>query len=190
MSTQKINTRTIVLIAMIVALIPFRLVTFKYPELSNFTPFGAIALFGGAYFTDKWKAFLVVFAGLFVSDIVVNYLYTNKWVIFHSVSVAVYLPFLLMVAVGMFIKKVNFVTVGTASLVSVLIHWLIANHPIFYGTYYTHDMAGYMKSLTLAIPFERNMLLADLIYGSVLFGGFEFAKSRYTVLRTRGELAI
>lgn len=190
MSLQKINARSLVLIAMIIALIPFRLITFKYPEISNFTPFGALALFSGAYFTEKWKAFLVIFAGYFISDIFVNYLYTHQWVIFHSVSLQVYLPFLLMVVIGVFIKKVTFVNVLLASVGSVLMHWLIVDLPVFYGTAYTHDMAGYMKSLTLAIPFERNMLIADAIYGAILFGGFELAKSKYTFLRTRGELAL
>jgi len=61
MSLKKINIRTVVLILMILAAAAMRLVSFKYPlVLSNFTPVGAIALFGGAYFTDKWKAYLVM----------------------------------------------------------------------------------------------------------------------------------
>jgi len=56
MSKQNINTRNIVLVLMILAAIAFRFLSFEYKALSNFTPVGAIAIFGGAYFADKWKA--------------------------------------------------------------------------------------------------------------------------------------
>ena len=73
MTLQKINTRNTVLVLMIVAAAAFRLVSYKYPYvLSNFTPVGAIALFGGAYFTDKWKAYLVPLVTLFLSDMVLD----------------------------------------------------------------------------------------------------------------------
>src|SRR3954471_23190984 len=102
MSLQKINTRNIVLILMIVAATAMRFVSYKFQFLSNFTPVGAIALFGGAYFTDKWKAYLVPLAALFISDIFINYLYTSKWVLFYSGTQWVYLCFAIMVLIGTF----------------------------------------------------------------------------------------
>ncbi len=190
MSLQKINTRTIVLILMILAAAAMRLVTYKFPYiLSNFTPVGAIALFGGAYFTDKWKAYAVVLLTLFTSDILINYLYTSKWVMWYDGSFWVYLTFAIMVLVGTFIKNVTVGSVGIASLISVLIHWLIIDMPWLYGTLYPHNLSGYMQSLTAAIPFERNMVLGDIVFCSMLFGGFELAKSKYVFLRTKTEVA-
>ncbi len=190
MSTKKINVRTLVLVLIIVATTAFRLVSFKFPFLSNFTPVGAIALFGGAYFTDKWKAYLVVMLSLFTSDILINYLYTSKWIFWYSGSFWVYLTFALMVLVGTYIKNVSIGSVGLASLVSVCIHWLIIDLPFLYGNLYPHTLAGYGKSLTAAIPFEKNMVLGDLVFCAILFGGFEIAKNRYTVLRSQKELAV
>src|ERR1700733_1508755 len=139
MSLQKINTRTVVLILMILGAVAMRFVSYKFPYvLSNFTPVGAIALFGGAYFTDKWKAYAVVLVTLFASDILINYLYTSKWVLWYGGSFWVYLTFAIMVLVGTFIKKVNVASVGIASLVSVLIHWLLIDMPWLYGTLYPH----------------------------------------------------
>ena len=90
MTLQKINTRNTVLVLMIVAAVAFRLVSYKYPYvLSNFNPVGAIALFGGAYFTDKWKAYLVPLLVLFVSDIFLNHFYTFKWELMDQSSVMV-----------------------------------------------------------------------------------------------------
>src|SRR5437879_11353444 len=105
MTLQKINTRNTVLILMIVAAGAFRFLSYKYPYvLSNFTPVGAIALFGGAYFTDKWKAYLVPLLALFASDILINYLYTSKWVLWYDGSLWVYLCFALIVFVGSLVK--------------------------------------------------------------------------------------
>ncbi len=190
MASQKINTRNIVLILMIVVAAGLRLVSYKFPLLSNFTPVGAMALVGGAYFTDKWKAYVVVLLALFISDIGINYLYTSKLILWNSGSLYVYMCFAIMVLIGTLIKKVNVGSVLVASLASVAVHWLIIDMPFLYGNYYTHDWAGYAKSLTLALPFERNMVMADVIYGALLFGGFELAKSKFSVLESKKQMAI
>ena len=98
MTLQKINTRNTVIILMIVAAGAFRLVTYKlslnYPYIfSNFNTVGAMALFGGAYFTDKWKAYLVPFIALFLSDMALHYFYGVNW---YSSSIWVYLCFAIM----------------------------------------------------------------------------------------------
>lgn len=191
MSLQKINTRTIVLILMIVAAAAMRLLSFKFPYiLSNFTPVGAIALFGGAYFTDKWKAYLVVLLTLFASDILINYLYTSKWVLWYGGSFWVYLSFAIMVFIGSLIKKANVGNVAIASLASVAVHWLIIDMPWLYGTLYQHNLVGYGQSLVAALPFERNMVLGDIVFCAILFGGFELAQRKYSFLRSQKELAI
>jgi len=191
MSLQKINTRNAVLILLIIAAAAMRLVSYKYPYvLSNFTPVGAIALFGGAYFTDKWKAYAVVLITLFASDIFLNYLYTSKLIFWSGYSFWVYACFALMVFVGSLVKKVSFGNVFLASLASIAVHWLIIDLPWLYGTLYPHTLAGYGQSLIAAIPFERNMVLGDALFCTLLFGGFELAKSRYTALRTNNELAL
>ena len=191
MTLQKVNTRNTVLVLMIVAAAAFRFVSYKYPYvLSNFTPVGAIALFGGAYFTDKWKAFLVPLITLFVSDILLNYLYTSKLEIFYSGAIWVYLCFAIFVFIGTLIKKATVINVLLAAVGSVAIHWLIMDLPWLYGSLYPHTLAGYGQSLVAAIPFEKNMLFGDALFGLILFGGFELAKNKYGVLRAKTELAV
>ena len=191
MALNKINIRTIVLILMIVAAAAMRLVSFKFPYLlSNFTPVGAIALFGGAYFAEKWKAYLVVLVTLFSSDILINYLYSSKLVLWYGGSFWVYLTFAIMVFIGTLIKKATFVNIFLSSLISVCIHWLIMDLPWLYGAMYPHTLAGYGQSLNAAIPFEKNMVLGDALFCTILFGGFELAKRRYTFLRSNKELAL
>jgi len=189
MTTQKINTRNTVLILVIISAAAFRLIAARFPyELSNFNPVGAMALFGGAYFVDKWKAYLLPLFTLFVSDIFLNHFYSGKWVIMDNSSIMVYVFFLIMVLVGTLIKKANFWNVFGASLLGVVLHWLLTDLP--FGNLYPHTFAGYIQSLTAAIPFEKNMLYGDIVFCAILFGGFELAKNKYTVLRSRQELAL
>jgi hypothetical protein len=185
---QKINTRTTVLVIMVIAAIAMRLVNTQVPALSNFTPVGAVALFGGAYFNDKWKAYLVPLAALIISDVFINYIYTSSFA-FYSNSLWLYGCFMLMVFVGTFIKKVNVANVALASVVAVLIHWLVMDIPLLYGV--PNTWANYATLLVKAIyPFETNMLIADAIYSVILFGGFEIAKSKYTFLQETRQLAV
>jgi hypothetical protein len=201
MESQKINTRNTVLIAMILGAVAIRFVTYYFSSvvtyssasllnsihLSNFTPVGAMALFGGTYFTDKWKAYLVPLSAIIISDQVINYLYSSRLTIDYSSAFWVYLSFAIMVFIGTQIKKVNFLTVGGASILSLVVFWLLTDLP---GTLYPHTLAGYNESLIAAIPFQKNMFFGDIVFGLLLFGGFELAKNKYTVLRTNTRLAV
>jgi hypothetical protein len=100
----------------------------------------------------------------------------------------VYVFFIAMVFIGSLIKKANVLNVFAASLLGVVLHWLLTDLPT--GNLYPHTWAGYIQSLTAAIPFERNMLLGDVVFCAILFGGFELAKSKYSVLRGKTELAV
>lgn len=198
MTLQKINTRNTVLILMILGAVAMRFVTYKVTllsnnaiALSNFTPVGAVALFGGTYFTDRWKAYLVPLCTLFVSDMILNYLYSSRLIIDYSATIWVYLSFAIIVFIGTRIKKVNLLSVGAASVLSVVIFWLLTDFPWLYGgALYPHTLLGYEQSLIAAIPFQRNMLLGDVVFGLLLFGGFELAKSKFSVLRTNTKLAV
>jgi len=192
MSTQKTNTRNTVLILMILGTaIAMRLITYYFPAFSNFTPFGAIALFGGTYFTDKWKAYLVPLLTFIVSDIAINYLYFERNIVDFSSTLWVLISFAIMVFIGSRIKKPNVVNVSIASLLSVVVFWLLTDFPWLYGGgLYPHTLTGYGQSLIAAIPFQRNMLFGDALFGLVLFGGFELAKKNFSQLRSQHELAV
>ncbi|MGZ3754068.1 MAG: DUF6580 family putative transport protein [Mucilaginibacter sp.] len=192
MSLQKINLRNSILILMIVLAAASRLVNANHLNgFANFTPVGAIALFGGAYFSDKWKAYLVPLLTLFMSDIALDYIYFGKFMLFYSGALPVYASFAVVVLIGTYIKKVNVTNVLLGSLGAVLVHWLITDiDPWLRGTMYAKSFYGYGESLIAAIPFEKGMLLGNLIYGTILFGGFELAKSKFTVLRSVKEIAV
>ena len=189
MSLEKINVRAWVIVLMIICASALRLANLgAYSSWMNFTPIGAMAMFGGAYYKNKFTAFFVTFLSLFVGDIFLNYTYFNKFVLFYDGAGYVYLAFFLMVLIGTYIKKVNVQNVVLASIASVLVHWLITDIQPCLSGMYPATFSGYIQSLTMAIPFEKNLLFGNLVFGAIMFGGFELAKSRYTVL-SKNELA-
>lgn len=156
----------------------------------NFTPVGAIALFAGTHFKNRWKAYAVPLLLLFFSDILINYTYTGTWTLFYGGFAIVYLCFAVMVFIGSLIKKVNVGSVLLASFAGVLLHWLATDiQPWLTSPMYNKDITGYYQSLIAAIPFEKNLLLGNLVYGGLLYGGFELAKSKFTVLKAKTVVA-
>jgi len=107
-SLQKINIRSSVLLLMVIVAAATRSLNINHiTEWVTFTPIGAVALFSGTYFKDKWQAFLVPVLTVFVSDLALNYAYYHKFVLVSSSSIVVYASLALMVVVGMLIKNVN-----------------------------------------------------------------------------------
>lgn len=191
MSLNKINLRNWVLVFIIIAAAATRFIYLgQHTVMSNFTPIGAIALFGGTYFTTKYKAYLVPLLILLISDIFVTYSYTGQWMLFYDGFLWVYASFAIMVFIGSLIKKVNAGTVLLGAMASVLVHWLLTDiQPWLAGTLYNKDITGYFQSLIAAIPFERNLLLGNLVYGALLYGGFELAQAKFTVLKRKEVMA-
>jgi hypothetical protein len=191
MSLKNWNARNWVLFLIIIAAAATRFIPLMGDaKWFNFTPVGAIALFAGTHFKNRWKAYAVPLLLLFFSDILINYTYTGTWTLFYGGFAVVYVCFAVMVFIGSLIKKVSVGNVLLASLAGVLIHWLVTDiEPWLGGTMYSKDITGYFQSLVAAIPFEKNLLLGNLIFGAVLYGGFELAKSKFTVLNTNKQIA-
>jgi len=188
MSKQNINTRNIVLVLIIVFITVMRLLTFKYQSWSNFTPVGAIAIFSGLYFSEKWKAYAMILVTFFLSDVIINHYYTAHWSLWSNYTFWNCLCFAIVVFIGSFIKKINIATGLLIILAPVLIHWLVMDLP--WISFYPNTLAGYGESLTKAIPFEMKMFYGDIVFGFILFGGFELAQNKYTVLRSKKQLAV
>ncbi|MDD2300415.1 MAG: hypothetical protein PHU69_12360, partial [Fermentimonas sp.] len=79
------------------------------PHPPNFAPIGAMALFGAAYFSKKYWAFIIPIASMWVSDLILNNViygqYFDHFVWFYSGSLFTYGAFALIVVLGMFTLK-------------------------------------------------------------------------------------
>ena len=154
--------------------------------MSNFTPLGAMALFGGAYFS-RAKGFAFPLVTLWLSDIFLNRLvFYGEWVLFYEDFAWTYGAFALMVLVGRWVKPNQAIGrfIGS-SLLIVLIHWIVTDIGVWLGsTTYPQTIEGLWACLLAAIPYERNLLVGTLLYGSILFSVFEWLKYKLPALQT------
>ena len=175
----------------LVAIIVLAALSRFIPHPFNFTPIAAIALFGGAYFTNRWQAIAVPMAAMLLSDTILE---ITTGFGFHSGMYIIYAAFTLVAVLGMnLLKTVNPVRVISASVASSLIFFLITNFAFLYPEAaiadqtlgnYPHNLTGIIASYSAGIPFLKNQILGDLFFSGVLFGGFALLQRRFEILKT------
>lgn len=186
------NPRVTVLLLLITGAAGTRFFSvFGHTPLINFTPVGAMALFGGAYFSSRWKAVFFPLITLLISDLVINMVfYHGQYGIMYKGWFFVYGAFALMVFLGKWIiKKVHVKSILLAAMAASLSHWLISDLGVWLGGIdvttgipFTKDIAGLLKCYTLALPYLQSIFAATIVYSSVMFGIFELAQLRYPAL--------
>lgn len=155
------------------------------PHPPNVAPIAAIALFGAAYFSNKYMVFFIPLISLWFSDLTINNIlyhqYFDHFVWFYPGYYWTYFAFILIGFGGiLLLKKVNIKAIISASLLSSITFFLISNFGVWAsGMMYPKDISGLMACYTAGIPFFKNTVLGDLFYCSVLFGIFEIAKKKY-----------
>lgn len=139
----------------------------KHPM--NFTPVGAMALFGGWYFTKKYYVMVPLLA-MFLSDAFIGF---YDW----RLTAVVYLGMAIMFIIGWFLKKnANWRKVIAGSIIGSIVFFIITNFAVWaLYSWYPHTWAGLLNCFALALPFFKNSLAGDLFYGVVLFGIYEFS---------------
>ena len=167
-----VRTRVAALTAIILAAALSRLI----PHPPNMTSVTAVALFGGAYFSDRRLAFLAPLAALFLSDLVLGF--------YHHMEV-VYASFALIVCIGLWLQKDrSALPIAGAALASSVLFFLLTNFGVWaFGSLYPMTLDGLIACYVAAIPFFRNMLLGDVLYTVLLFGGFALLERRFAMLR-------
>lgn len=180
MNTQKNNIRFGVLSTAIMVAALSRLI----PHPSNFTAIGAMALFGGCYFSDKRIAYVVTVLALFLSDVILNsFIYNHTFTLTYSGFLWIYASFILTVVMGTFIKKVSIGNVLLMGILAALLHWVISDFGVWMGSsLYTKNFAGITECYTAALPYLRNMLLGNILFSALMFGAYELAQKRFPVL--------
>jgi len=170
--------RFTMLVTLILAAAASRLI----PHPPNFTPIAAIALFGGAQFSSKRAAFVVPLAGLFLSDLVFG---------FYGITPVVYGSFALTVCLGFWVRHRSMQRIAFAALASAILFFVLTNFGVWaIDNLYPKTMAGLADCYVAAIPVHRYMLLGNLLYSALLFGGFALAENRFIRLREPAGVAV
>ena len=193
---KQIDIRFIALLAIIMFLGIWRIIIVQNEDNTwmNFSPLGAMALFGGVYFSNRAKSFLFPLLILFVSDMIVMQTVYSQYAsgLLYNGWYWTYGSFALMVLLAeLFKRKVTVGSVLLMSILAALIHyvvtdfgvWLGGGRDITIGLPYTKDWAGLIKCYVLALPYLKSLLLGNLIFSAVLFGGFELAQYKFPALK-------
>lgn len=140
--------------------------------LSNFAPMAAIALCGAAYFPAKFK-FTVPLGALFVSDLVLNYIYGAP--LLQAQMLGHYVALLLVGLIGFAMQdRASLKTLLPASILGSTIFYLVVNAFSWLSDPgYAKNFAGFIQAQTVGLPaysstptwmFFRNTILSDLFF--------------------------
>jgi hypothetical protein len=168
-----LTPRSGILVAMIALAVGVRLLIHFVPGALpyNFTPVEAIALFGGAYFSDRRLAFIVPLGAMLLADLVIG-LHPMLPVIYACIAASVALGFGLRHRVSV-LRVAGFGVAGSLLFFVVVsfVEWLLGD------TEYCR--AGIVPCYVAALPFLKNWLAGTLVWSAILFGMFELMRARW-----------
>ncbi|MBS0433148.1 MAG: hypothetical protein JSS21_12210 [Proteobacteria bacterium] len=185
-----LTPRNLVLCAMIAFAVGYRLlVHFTAGALPwNFTPVEAMALFGGAYFTDRRLGIAVPLIAMIAADCVIAFTLPAAWVRDWLGTLPFVYGCIALTAVGGFAlrRKVTAPRILFGALTSAVLFFLVTN----FATWLTARAgAGAACTGTLSacyvagIPFFKGTLYGALFWSALLFGGFALLSRRWSALR-------
>ena len=169
--------------------IVFAALTRFLPHAYNFTPIGAIALFGAAYFTEKKWALIIPIAALWISDLLLNNImyaeFYEGFTWFTSGFLYIYGSIALIVVLGYhLLKKITFGRVLGGALGASAVFFLVSNFGVWMsGTLYPLTLEGLITCYAAAIPFFHYTIAGNVIYSAILFGTYEWVKASYPALQ-------
>ena len=187
MMIKKLSVRHLILAWLLILAAFSRLI----PHPPNFTALGAMALFGGAYVSSRTLAIILPLGALWVSDLILNNLvYTefyHGFVLFSSGHIWIYISFIVIVIIGrLTMKNVTMKSVGLSSVSASIIFFLLSNFGVWIGgMMYPLSLSGLISCYIAALPFFGWTLIGNAFYCTMLFGSFEFASNKISVLHAR-----
>jgi len=165
------NDRNLYLLRLLIAaLIIFLAAVLRIlPHPWNFTPVGAMAIFSGSLFRNRWMAFLLPLTALFAGDLFIG---------LYKLMLIVYVSFALSVAIGRWLARSRTIArIGGAVFLGALQFFLVTNFALWgLGGFYPKTVAGLTACFANAIPLFWNTLTGDFVYATILFGGYALAE--------------
>jgi hypothetical protein len=140
------------------------------PHIPNVTAITAMALLGGALFSNRLLALLAPLMALLISDLVLG---------FHSTLFFVYGAVALIAILASFGLKTNssVTRLGAASLASTFLFFVITNFGFWMmESLYPKTAEGLVQAYVMALPFLGTQVVGDLFYTGLLFGAFELIR--------------
>lgn len=140
------------------------------PNLPNFAPIAAIAMFGGVYLGKKY-ALIVPIVAMIIGDFFIGF-YNPL------IMASVYGSFLLIGLIGLWLKNHKTLpNIIAGSLFGSVIFFLVTNFAMWAKpiSLYPHTFQGLLQCYIMGLPFFRNTIAGDLFYVGAMFGLMEVA---------------
>lgn len=133
------------------------------PHLPNVTPLTAISFMSGSKYGFVSTLWLFL-PSLLISDYLIGF---YDW----RVMLGVYGAYAAIIGIGVVLKPTqSFNRLVLTTLISATVFFVLTNLSVWlFSPMYTKDLQGLLHCFVMAIPFFRNSLLGDLVYGSLLF---------------------
>jgi hypothetical protein len=161
-------------LALAMSLVGLDVIARVAPHAPNFTPIAASALFAGAVLRSRALALAVPLAAMLASDLVVG---GYDWRVMGVVYAALALPALL----GRWGRARGAIVLAPLALSSSLFFFATTNFAVWaFSGMYAHDLAGLMHCYVAALPFLQNTIIGDMLWTTLLFGGWWSAKLLFT----------
>jgi hypothetical protein len=168
-----LDPRTLVITGIVLAAAALRLA----PHPMNFAPIGALALFGGAYFSSKREALAIPLLSLIAGDVFTG---------FHRLIPFIYASFLVSVAIGFWLRrKRSAPRIAAATVAGATQFFLVTNFALWASSIgsFPKTADGLAACYIAGIPLFWNTMAGDAFYAALLFGGMALAERRFPVLR-------
>ena len=155
-----------------------RYLPYVIPQLGNFTPVFAVALFGGAYIRDRKMALIVPMLAMVISDALIGF-HGLMWLVYGCMAITTWL--------GMGLTQHGARSASPAQilgrvLAGSVLFFIASNFAVWAGgTMYPHTPGGLLQCFVAAVPFWRNELIGSLLWSGVLFGGYALLQRRVGV---------
>lgn len=164
---QAFGWSRIAVLTAIVAVTAFRLI----PHPPNFTPLGAMFILGGLYLGRDLRWMAAPFAGLLISDVVLNLAFDGKPIHFdHFFDWA---AFAVIAFVGRWAADRTLASRIGALVATPVIFFLISNFGVWAAGGYPQTPGGLAACYIAALPFFHGTLLGDLLFGGVILAAIE-----------------
>ena len=183
--SESMNKKSILIVT---GFIVFAALTRLLPHAYNFTPLGAIALFGAAYFPKKKWALIIPILAFWISDLLLNnFIYSEYYdgvTLLTSGMLYIYGSIAMIVILGYYIlTKITVGRVLGGALGAAIIFFIVSNFGVWIsGSMYPMTFEGLLACYTAAIPFFHYTIAGNVVYCAALFGAYEWIKASYPAI--------
>ena len=159
------------------------------PHIPNFSPLGAICLFGAANFHRKWQAFFIPIFATWIGDLYLNnYVYNQgqeDFIWFYQGFYWQYMSYVIIALLGLilFKNKINASKILGGAIGASLLFFFISNLGVWtIGKMYPKSFSGLINCYIAGLPFIKGTLIGNLFYTPIMFYSYFMLQDKFPVL--------